>query len=342
MTYILGVKRNGVATIISDSMVTFGRGEHEVTALKTGLLFPGCLYGAAGDAHEFRRFVLHCKALFDDVEDTLEGFWNRFLRLVKTYEFGQHGSFHMLLLSRHSGTPTFYVLDSQSAVVTEQKANMVSLGSGRPLLDERMEKFLAEEHESREEKLTKDGWSALYWPFYYCQELMSLSQGDSYAELQRAGVGGFFYYFVQTADAEHCQEAAVYAVISKFHFQRQLTCTVFRVLFAKMALVIESGATNDIRVCIDEASFPAIANYGAAELSDLMLQIHADMDAQPYCRFTGVVFADPKYQDVSLDWIRGDDAEFAISRDGKMHELVAKSVTQAIAMVDAHYSSHAV
>jgi hypothetical protein len=333
MTYILGIKSGGVGAIISDTMVTFDRGDHNFSALKTGLLFPGCCYGAAGDAGGIRHFVMWCKQRLNGVEDTVAGFWSRFQTLVSTYDFEKYESFELLLLSRSNGFPCFYVLDSRTATLT-QAGDFVSLGSGKSFLDEHMRKFYEEEHAHREEGLIQKGWPAFYWPYYYCQELMSFSQGHNYDALHKLGVGGVFHYLYQKADAEHVQEAAIYAVISVFGSKKQFTYTILRVLFGQMALVVENGATNEACICIDTAVFPKIENYDKAKLSELQEQITSDVHKQPYCRFAGFVFADPKYQGVTFDWIRGDDAQLPISADGKIHKSVQQAVEQIIERVE--------
>lgn len=39
---------------------------------------------------------------------------------------------------------------------------------------------------------------------------------------------------------------------------------------------------------------------------------------QPHYRFGGFVFAEPKYQAANFSWIRGDDAESAITKEGAL------------------------
>lgn len=333
MTYVLGVKSNGVGAIIADTMVTFNRGDHNFGALKSGLLFPGCTYGASGDAAGIRHFVTWGKQILDEVEDTLEGFWNRFQELLRVYDFNKYGTFELLLLSRHTGAPHFYILDSRTAQ-TSNAGDFVSLGSGKPLLDEHMLKFFHEELRTRVDKLGKDGWPVVYWPFYFCQELIAFAQGDTYEALQKIGVGGVFHYLCQTSDAEHVQEAALYVVMSIFPKQRQISHTVYRVLYGEMALVVENGALNDMSISLDTAVFPELEYYDESQLSELKGRILADVSQQPYYRFAGFVFADPKYQAITFDWIRGDDAEMAITPEGNIHPGVIKVIDHAMAMVD--------
>lgn len=334
MTYILGVKSNGVAAIISDTMVTFDKANAGFQALKTGIFFPGCAYGASGDAAGFRRFVIWCKSRLNGVEEDLSGFWELFLSLVEGYEFHGHGDFQLLLLSRHEGEPNFYILESHSATVSKV-GDLVTLGSGKPILDEFVEKFRAEEHELRVQNLIADGWPVWYWPFYYCQELMAFSQGQNYDDLHRRGVGGVFHYLCQTADGEYVQEAAMYALISTFKAQRQITYTIFRVLFAEMALVVESGVTNDLSICLDTAAFPDLGQYGEVEIQKLREKILSDVDRQPHFRFCGFVFSEPRYQAASFACIRGDDAELVLTKEGGVHPMITQAVEQIIAKIDA-------
>lgn len=333
MTYVLGIKSNGVGALICDTMVTFGRGEANFGALKTGLLYPGCCYGAAGSAASFRKFVTWCRLKLDDVEDTLEGFWTQFQTLVGTYNFENQEHFCLLLMTRHSGTPNFYILDSRTGQLKEGN-DFNSLGSGRYILDHYMMKYFNEEHAAREQKLIQDGWPTTYWPFYYCQELMSKSQGHERDALSKCGVGGVFHYVCQTPDGEYVQEAALYLIVSIFKEKSTLTYTAFRVLFGQMALVVENGATNEHYICIDTAMLPNLNENNHSKLIQLRDEILSDTRQQPHYRFAGTVFADTKYQVITFDWIRGDDAESLITSDGKLHELVTQSVESAIALID--------
>jgi hypothetical protein len=333
MTYILGIKSKDVGAIISDTMVSFERGEPNFGALKTGLLYPGCCYGAAGDEAAFRKFVTWCKRLLDDVEDKPERFWIRFQRLVNSYDFESQRQFELLLLTRHSGTPDFYTLDSNTGKL-KKGGDFNSLGSGKNILDQPMMKFFLEEHAAREHKLHKDRWPATYWPFYYCQELMAVSQGDRRDELNKCGVGGVFHYVCQNSEGEYVQEAALYLIVNIFKEKSKLTYTVYRVLFGKMALVVENAGTNERYICIDTAMLPTLEEFNQSQLIQLQEEILSDIHQQPHYRFAGVAFADAKYQAITFEWIRGDDAESLITADGKLHELVTISVEQAIALID--------
>lgn len=334
MTYILGIKNNGVGAIISDTMVTFDRGDPGFYALKTGFLFHGCTYGASGDAYGFRRFVIQCKNQLDGTRDTINGFWKRFLKLVDAYEFDGHGHFELLLLSRNNGSPNFYILNSKTKTVTKAP-DFVSIGAGKALLDPLMRTFRNEEHDHCEKVLAKDGWPAFYWPFYYCRELMGFAQGSHYAALQKVGVGGVFHYHCQTAEWERTQEAALYAVINIFEHNNQLTYTIYRVLFGEMALVVENAATEEAVIALDAAAFPEIVSYNESKIAELKKKILADAHKQSQCRFAGFVFADPKYHGIIIALIRGDDTEEPITVDGKIHELIHQQVENAILVIDS-------
>lgn len=167
---------------------------------------------------------------------------------------------------------------------------------------------------------------------------MAFSQGQSYDELQKYGVGGVFHYLCQTADSEHVQEAALYAVISLFDSHKQISYTVYRVLFGEMALVIENGATNEAGICLDAAAYPDLESINEDQFKELREKILLDVKSQPHYRFAGFVFADPRYQAVNFSWIRGDDAESAFNGDGGVSPMITQAVEHAIAMVDGELS----
>ena len=142
MTYVVGIKRDGIVAIISDSRVTF---EHEGVsnnyALKTGAVFQGCIFGRAGDAQASAKFIKAARGVVGS--KTPSSNWLIFQEFVKSYPVSTDQHFKLLISSRASGKPKLYELDSRCGLVeVEGDTTWTSIGSGKELLDPIVEKCL--------------------------------------------------------------------------------------------------------------------------------------------------------------------------------------------------------
>src|ERR1039457_5157422 len=114
MSYILGVRRFGVAAVVADSFL--GRGpltdrRHDFTSHKNGLLFPGCIYGISGAWDAACKFIARVQG--HATGSTLAERWRSLERTVRIYDFPSVASaFQILFSSRHRIQPKFYVLNS--------------------------------------------------------------------------------------------------------------------------------------------------------------------------------------------------------------------------------------
>jgi hypothetical protein len=157
MTYIVGFKQQKTNSIIADRRITFQtpygdiiqRFEDQNCIDKIGEFFPGCIYGYCGDALLATKFI---SSFYDQYVGTTAisiEFWNRLRDHIVLFDFlpcVDH-PFQLLLSSDHSGTPTFFVLETSSGrgELREQqvdKFSCVTLGSGKPLLDEYLNNHL--------------------------------------------------------------------------------------------------------------------------------------------------------------------------------------------------------
>ena len=79
MTYIVEFKQPGINAIISDTRLSrpISRSEWtgQNTALKTGILFPGCIFGRLNSDQASREFIISFKQSIWGIEDTSIGYF---------------------------------------------------------------------------------------------------------------------------------------------------------------------------------------------------------------------------------------------------------------------------
>ena len=91
MTYVLGRCQQNVAAIISDNRATTSGLSGSNNVLKSGILFPGCIYGASGHAGEANRFIKACKRDLTDTQVNEDG-WSRFWSFSSGFAFDGPGT----------------------------------------------------------------------------------------------------------------------------------------------------------------------------------------------------------------------------------------------------------
>lgn len=245
MTYIAAFARPGFNFIISDMRVTWGlMGEKQSadTALKTGVLFPGCIFGLAGNAEEGRRFVLTAKRALTGT-DTVPGFWMKFIGFVASYPFPMQDcdQFELLGSSRALGTPKLWHLNSGGGLQwIPEDQQWMSIGSGKSLLDplivgcaSQAEQFLTVSPQPSHRL------SLQTYPFLLCLRLLARSQGLERNLLEDCGVGGCFHFLCQTSRGETRQPPALYVLCDADRRTNRVFLWLYRVAFAKGGLVVE-------------------------------------------------------------------------------------------------------
>src|SRR5688500_1135790 len=132
MTYIIGFSIDGVNSILSDTRVTLTATQQgQNTVIKTGILYPGCIYGIAGNIDNAFDFIKAVQMFVKDVSD-ISSAWEKLNELISFYDFPserEQDPFQILLSSRHSGQPKFYVLYSSTRKLIQCDDEWVSLGS---------------------------------------------------------------------------------------------------------------------------------------------------------------------------------------------------------------------
>lgn len=327
MTYILGLRDSGTSLVICDTRVTFDdAGKAGMNySLKSGLFFPGCHYAGAGYTRPMRRFIVRCKKNLTG-RDSLTGFWSRFVEFASRYdEYDEREPFELLLTSRHTGTPEFHIFRSSSRSV-ERQGDLVTLGTGRTILDPVVHQLYRAQHADMMDQLRQQELPAYCYGYFYCLALMEYVQGDAYQQLERDGVGGVFHFSYQTATNEHRQDPAVYVIVTPFPERKTLTFTLYRVTFERMALVVENGASRSLNISIDPAAWPRALELSARERSQLADLIQEGAIGQPFYNFCGFGFADTKYRGSWITQFNNGTQAYLLDRNTLQNSAVMNIV----------------
>lgn len=323
MTYILGLKNFGITSIICDTRVTLdeSRDIGENTALKSGFLFPGCIYGASGNVDELRKFVILCKEQLTKT-DTLPNLWEKFLNIVKEYPFSNSKSeqFQLLLSSRCLGEPSFYILDSAKGRVTDCESP-VTIGSGRLLLDEHLNNLYKKLDTTIEKLLKKGNAPKEFYPYFYCLWLMERVQGMEVSLLEKVGVGGCFHFTSQTKHNEFRQGPAVYVLNAGRREGKTISIEQwsFRIAFVRESLVVHCPIKKIKMIIVDSAAWPTINSYSKKQLEEYRKTIEGEVAKQNYYTFCGFGFVDPNKRYDHLFHIT-TEKEYVITENGDMRE----------------------
>lgn len=245
MTILIGLKHNGTTILISDTRVSFGKTpKHMDFSLKSGLLFPSCLYAGTGDVKDIRIFVRKLKShLTSRKWRPFIWYWKRFHQFSATYNFplAADRQFKLILASRADEESKLFVLDSGTGEIKEQP-DIIMLGAGADLLEDPLKEYWAINRPSLEEEFKK--FPPFVLGYALCHLLMTLAQGDYSESLARYGVGGVFHFVYQTADNENRQGPAVYDIVLVSEQKKIIAHILFRVTFEKMAMIVEHGPTK--------------------------------------------------------------------------------------------------
>jgi hypothetical protein len=292
MTYLLGLKQGNQTALVADTAVTMRRPQREVInlALKTGKLFPGCLYGMAGIAESARQFIIDCKKELTG-ENTLPRFWSDFISFTERYAYQCGRDFSLLLCGRASGVSRLFLFSPATGV--QEHERVVTVGSGKALLDRDLAAFLNDIGDDAIQKFVDRGL-----PSGFCAGavaslwLTQRSQGDEVSILEDAGVGGVFHFSYQTEETETRQPPGVILLARNDPSTGDSQYWMYRVAFVRAALVIHCGSDQTIRASMDEANWLAGAQMNDAEKQAYFDAVHHEAHAQPLYEFWGLGVAD--------------------------------------------------
>ena len=142
MTYVVGVRRFGVAAIICDSDLSIPGDARRDPAIKHGILGNGLIYGMSGGWNAAVAFIQDAKARCT-AETAAENF-QILQERVRLYPYrpGENNQFDVLISSRHSAAPQFFWINSRTEDMQPDGGTAIgTLGSGTVLLNRIAHRF---------------------------------------------------------------------------------------------------------------------------------------------------------------------------------------------------------
>lgn len=317
MSYIVGLKINGVSSIICDTRVSFENGDGENTSLKSGRIFPGCIYGGAGNADSMRRFIKQCKiALTTSDKRLLIDYWSLFQKCIK-FHIDEHTEyFELILASRHTGKTELYSFNSKDKIIREEN-NFISIGSGKKLLDEQLKAYIDNTKNIFIKQLQDNSWNIACYPYGYCLWLMEKARGYESVQLEQIGVGGYFHFSYQTNIMEARQDPSVY-IINKA-FGKTIYSYIYHITFEEASMIISCPDKNQRMLILDEAVWMGCGNFTDKEKQEYADRVYMQADEQPYYVFLGVGYADLEQRGHMLFHMTNKE-DYVMTRDGKIDE----------------------
>lgn len=291
MTYVIGQKKFGYSTIISDARVTQGH-DGQNTSLKSGFLFSGCIYGASGNVIDVRKFIRQCR---EDVgnEGNLGTIWEKFNEFVYSYNKENHGDFKIIISSRHGGKPELFLIDS-AKLELEPVQDFLTLGSAPQIIHNYSKKLFNEQRHANIKVSLKSCNAPLWFYAYFdCTYLMEWVQGHSASALEKAGVGGCFHFLWQGDEEEHRQGPSIYVISEKHESIKTFVCHIFRVDFVDNTLIFENPVIAETSIITNTTEMPALEGLSQNELDIYFKGIIKKSSKRIPYEFCGFGFENP-------------------------------------------------
>lgn len=335
MTYIVGWKFHNGAVIVSDSRIS-GSVNHNY-ALKTGILFPGCIVGMSGNVRAGSNFLKTVKKYVSPTNSVEEN-WSLFMKIAAAYAY-PHGSdreFKLLIATRALGAPTLWIVDSKIGLdwIPEDR-NPATLGSGKEILDGYVEEWARSMRTSRT-KLPNEEKPKIPVPYMLCLALFAKSQSIERTVLERHHVGGVFHFIAQTNEIDIWQAPSLYALADHVENKQNMVWWMTRLVYIESGLLVES-MTPPGQVRSDDSgqidtNFLRNSTFGSPP-QDLGTtkwkeRIFRSSQDLPFYNFCGIAALDPDRRSRYVAyWRNSDQARYIpIDRNGRIHTEAVEDI----------------
>lgn len=301
MTYILATARKGVSTILADSRATDPENHkrsHD-DAAKIGILFPGCIYGAAGSTEGPYQFLSDFQASGVSEGQSQRANWEYFKKYAEGYVSSGH--FRVVFSERTAGSPKLHLYDSKHRKVIPQ-GDLVTLGSGMKHFDAYIGAWIDAHLEDVEKRLLSEYGNTHLFPNFICLRLIERVQGEErdYFRRQDVGIGGVFHYFVQDHQIEKPQVPSVYLIVwrGRDRERKHLQIEPFRLCGTELGLATQGMPPFHVlpSVHLDMSKRSTIRRLMKEGRGVLIQEILLQLNQLPYYNFLGICFAEEKYR----------------------------------------------
>ena len=296
MTYIVGIQEFGINAVICDTRVTWWRSNKKVgganVSLKSGILFPGCLYAITGDKYEAGKFIKAFKQEIEGTRNTLQGLWNDFNKFYKVYfsKTGKKADFSLLLSSRCEGQPQFYLMDTENGIQAYDESS-ITLGSGKQVLDHTFLKLFQSRRSAINKIIAKGDLPQFTFPYFYCLWLNEIAQGDELSRLEQNDVGGIFHFLWQDSTNEYAQHPAVYVLSAANDDIRTIYIWIYIVAYIEDCLVVENPIIEATEYFFSSISRPSrTQDHYFNRWHEVVSEIDKQANSLPFYYFCGFGF----------------------------------------------------
>jgi hypothetical protein len=154
-------------------------------------------------------------------------------RYIKSNNWAK-GSGFKILFSIRNPNPQFYLFDSNRTELILCTESLITLGSGKDLLDKLVleSKVILNKFITRKLKEHKAG--IVYYPCFLSLWLIERILGQENSILAKAGVGGMFHFCYQTPLKECPSAPLVYIIIRLSDTKEIIDYKIYRTLFVKL------------------------------------------------------------------------------------------------------------
>lgn len=216
MPYLIGIqnKKQRFSTLISDFQwsktdPSLFESKHSIS---TGLLFRGCIFGVTGNLKEAKLFLTRFWNGSHRFSLSLSENWEMFKEYSAQYKTYSDEGFSMILSIRITGLPQLYLYTSKDQSFTEVQDSIITLGSGKILLDSLVLKETKLIDEIIFNQCNNHLLSSQYYSYFLCTWLSEISMKLSSGQKEKLSLGNLYYFYSQTPLQEKRQDPAIYAL----------------------------------------------------------------------------------------------------------------------------------
>jgi hypothetical protein len=315
--------------MITKSNHETGQFERFNTALKTGLLFNGCIFGMSGDARAGTKFITEFNNKKQNIQsDSVKSKWKLFKEYVKRYKMeGNIDGFELILSCRHKGYPQLYIYNSKKKSISEIDEDWVSIGSGKELLDD----MVAEKRKKNEEVIlniiSKINLPIDCFPYFYCLFLSELTMGFEVSLLEKMGVGGLFHFYYQTSKGEWRQKPSVFVLMDIDKLNKTVYHYIYRALFIDGFLIVDNPLEEPQRKILTSSFERKDVDFMRPDEQRLLGDtINMKADKNQFYFFCGFGFSKPEFRNKRLFHISKDGRNLVVNEKGVIAEDFKKQL----------------